>query len=225
MAKCACSPDCPKQTSAGRHFYYGHKRSPVRRRLCACGCGASFMPVQAATRFIRGHNNHARRKPRRVCQVCGNPVGSRNQRAKYCHSCYLTAVAPGLIRTWMKENPERHRAAAMAAARKGLPAWTVPSAPVSRVLKQRGVTPRKLAAAFSISEPYARHLIAGRHPRMAKEMAERILRYAAGMPYKPTAQQSKLAQRREWLERRARERAGTGSRPETRFEQRFHGLS
>lgn len=193
-------------------------------RPCACGCRKLFSPGEVGTKFIRGHNNKARRKPLNRCETCGEITGTgRARNVRQCKACYLKNT--NLVE-WVRTHPEEHRLSAAANARSGHAKLNVPSAPVRRALLAKGIRYQDIARDFGISKEYARHLLMGRarHERMRRTMAERLLRYAAGLPYLPTKQQATAAKRKEWQERKGRERSGVEP-PERAFERRWDGLA
>lgn len=209
-----CKGGCGLMARNGCAWYQNHRPACPPRRLCACGCGTEFQPAYRDTKILKGHLNK-KNYPERMCEVCDKPLTGSSKpsfpyrRHKQCYVDTCLKGEDGSLSRWMRENPEQHRQQAAANAREGHKRF-VRSEPVRRVIAARGIRYQDIAKDFGITKEYARNLVHNypRHRFMAKEMAERLLRYASGMPFKPTRQQQMAASRADMTFRKRKERRG-----------------
>lgn len=178
------------------------------RRVCACGfCGQDFQPGRPGTKFIKGHHNRTADKH---CTKCGADVPKKN-RSGLCVQCYHATLGGPMapLKKWARDNDATYRATSSRNGRQGWKKQGVDRARVVAALRSKGLKTEDVARDLHISREYARALLnVGKHKYMRREMAERLLRYAAGLPFSPTKQQRVAAERKEMSWRRARERAG-----------------
>jgi hypothetical protein len=131
------------------------------------------------------------------------------------HHWRLKKVEQQPLRRWQMAHPEEQRRMGreMIAT---VNAKHVDAPTVYRALAAKGITHKDLVKTFMISRGFAQALVGHHGPckKMTRAWAERLLRYAAGLPYAPTRQQMAAAQRKEWQSRQARLRKeGTAKRP------------
>lgn len=215
-----CQGGCGLEARARTQYHAFHTPSQggcPPRRICACPCGQEFQPGRRETRYLKGHHN-TKPGPGPSCAVCGVP--KRRARSRLCKKCYLDTLRGNPTRglaDWQRLHPNEARQIASRAGAKGWRTQGVTRATVVRVLQAKGIRYQDVAKDLGISRCYAQALLKEdtTHRYMVRGMAERLLRYAAGMPFAPTRQQMRDAKRADLSHRRRVYRAGGKPVPKT----------